>query len=154
MMQVAAGRKGTRLLCRWDDLKGLSLRGDARGFRQVVTNLVGNAVKFTDQGCVTVQARTGPAQDGRVQLIVTVADTGPGIPESALSRVFERFYQVDSSLTRTREGTGLGLAISQKLARSMGGDITVTSKLGEGSTFVFKALVEPDAGLQEARDAA
>ena len=83
--------------------------------RQIATNLLGNAVKFTERGRVELRTQA-TEQDGRVRLAITVTDTGRGIPAEALPHIFERFYQVDGSLTRATEGTGLGLAISQKLA--------------------------------------
>ena len=120
MMKVTASRKGIRLDTAWFGLDGLSVRGDAQAVRQILTNLVGNAVKFTDQGSVDVMAAALQRHD-RVKLTVRVVDTGPGIPEAALPRIFERFYQVDGSMSRVTEGTGLGLAISQKLATGHGG---------------------------------
>jgi signal transduction histidine kinase len=153
MMQVAASRKGIRLKADWIELKGLSVRGDAQAFRQILTNLIGNAVKFTDTGGVTVHA-AARERYGRAEFTVSVVDTGPGIPEASLPRIFERFYQVDGSMSRTTEGTGLGLAISEKLAHAMGGGITVTSKLGSGSTFVFSASLEALEQPAEVCDAA
>lgn len=153
MMRVAASTKQIRLEIDYAAVEGLKLRGDPQAFRQVVTNLVGNAVKFTEEGAVTVRAAADTAED-RPQLIVSVTDTGPGIPEMALPRIFERFYQVDSSMSRTTVGTGLGLAISQRLAQSMGGEIEVSSKLGMGSTFRFTAQFDDLSGAPEARDAA
>ena len=86
-----------------------------------------------------MRAASSRERDGRARLTVSVSDTGPGIPEAALPRIFERFYQVDGSMSRVTEGTGLGLAISEKLAHAMGGEISVSSELGSGSTFVFSA---------------
>jgi signal transduction histidine kinase len=100
---------------------------------QVLLNLCSNAVKFTPPG-----GRVGVschAVDGRV--VVEVSDTGEGIAEEDVDRIFEPFVQLGRSLTRTREGTGLGLAISRDLARAMGGDLSVRSRLGEGSTFTL-----------------
>jgi signal transduction histidine kinase len=92
--------------------------------------------------------------DGRVRLTIAVADTGRGIPAEALPHVFERFYQVDGSLTRATEGTGLGLAISQKLAAMMGGSITATSEIGVGSRFEFVADFQRASPARGALDAA
>jgi signal transduction histidine kinase len=153
MMRVAGDRKGIALGTDWEGVDGLTLKGDARAVRQIVTNLVGNAVKFTDRGRVGLQAEADRDGD-RVRLTVRVTDTGRGIPAESQARIFERFYQVDGSLTRSTEGTGLGLAISRSLARMMGGDVTVASRLGVGSTFT---LTVPFAILAEqgpARDAA
>ncbi len=152
MMRVAADEKGIGLDARWDAVAEATVRGDGRAFRQIVTNLLGNAVKFTDRGRVEMQA-TASVEGERVRVAVAVTDTGRGIPAEALPHVFERFYQVDSSMARTTEGTGLGLAISQNLARLMGGGITVESEAGRGSTFVFTARYAAAAD-GEARDAA
>ncbi len=153
MMKVAASRKGIRLDTTWLGLDKVSVRGDARAFRQILTNLVGNAVKFTNQGGVDVMAAALQRQ-GRVQLTVRVVDTGPGIPEDALPRIFERFYQVDGSMSRATEGTGLGLAISQKLANAMGGSIDVSSELGAGSSFVLTTWLDLAEEPVEVSDAA
>jgi signal transduction histidine kinase len=100
---------------------------------QVILNLCSNAVKFTSAGGrVEVTCATG---DGRVS--VAVSDTGEGIAPDQLDRIFEPFVQLGRSLTSSREGTGLGLAISRDMARAMGGDLTVRSRLGAGSTFTF-----------------
>ena len=120
------------------------LVGDALRVRQVLTNLVGNAFKFTAAGevAVKVAARVIPAGDaagapGRLPLVITVRDTGIGIPPEQQGRLFKAFSQADSSTSRKYGGTGLGLAISQRLARMMGGDITLRSAVGAGSTFTF-----------------
>jgi len=105
-------------------------RGDPTRVRQIVTNLVGNAVKFTDRGRITL--RVLPAADG---FRLEVKDTGPGIPEGMLGRIFDPFDQLDPSNTRRHGGSGLGLAICRDLAALMGGEITVSSELGVGSTF-------------------
>jgi signal transduction histidine kinase len=153
MMKVVASKKGIRLESDWSGLECLSVRGDAQAFRQILTNLVGNAVKFTDRGGVTVRA-AAVQRPGGAKLTVSIVDTGPGIPETALPRIFERFYQVDGSMSRLTEGTGLGLAISQKLAHSMGGEIAVSSELGSGSTFAFTLQFEGVARSTEVRNAA
>ncbi|MEM9762846.1 MAG: ATP-binding protein [Pseudomonadota bacterium] len=111
--------------------------GDEGRVRQILVNLVGNAVKFTRNGYVLV---TAAATDAGA-LRVSVEDTGSGIPEDRLDAIFEAFEQVDNSMTREFEGTGLGLAISRRLARAMGGDITVTSTLDEGSRFTLELPV-------------
>ena len=154
MMRVAADKKAITFDGDWSALDGLTVRGDSRAFRQIVTNLVGNAVKFTDRGGVRLTTGLERAGD-RANLTVSVADTGRGIPAEALPHVFERFYQVDGSLTRGVEGTGLGLAISQNLARMMGGRIEAASTPGQGSTFDLLLDLEVAAAAgREARDAA
>ncbi len=99
--------------------------------RQILMNLLSNAVKFTHTGTITVSVR---CHNG---MLAMAADTGIGIPEEALERVFDEFQQVDSSTTREYRGTGLGLTISRQLARLMGGDIAVQSTVGVGSTLVM-----------------
>jgi signal transduction histidine kinase len=107
-------------------------RGDERRITQVLLNLVGNAIKFTDTGEVRIAA----SADER-EFLVTVADTGPGIPEADRQRVFEEFQQVDNSSTRNKGGAGLGLAIAKRIVEWHGGRIWVDSRLGEGTTFSF-----------------
>ncbi len=153
MMRLAAGRKGLELSGTWGPLEDLRVRGDGRAFRQVVTNLLGNAIKFTEHGRVTLEAEAEREGD-RARILVRVSDTGRGIPDEALPHIFERFYQVDGSMTRTNEGTGLGLAISQGLARMMGGGIEVTSEPGRGSTFTFTASFGLVGPTEEVLDAA
>ena len=112
---------------------GLTARADPEKLQQVLLNLVSNAIKFTEpHGAVSL---TCEAADTNV--FVRVRDTGKGIPATELQRIFEPFVQLDSTLTRQQEGTGLGLAISRDLARGMGGDLTVESEVGTGSTFTL-----------------
>jgi signal transduction histidine kinase len=112
--------------------------GDADRLRQILLNLVGNAVKFTEQGGVRITARA--TEDG---ITVVVRDTGIGISEVALPFIFEEFRQVDGSITRRFGGAGLGLAIAKQLAEQMGGGISVESKVGVGSTFSLWLPVVP-----------
>ena len=116
--------------------------GDVGRIRQIVTNLLGNAVKFTEQGYVYVnvegQTDAGTKQRQRTRLCVTVEDTGIGIPKEKLSKVFDKFSQVDASATRKHEGTGLGLSIASSLVELMGGRIGAESELGTGSKFWFE----------------
>ena len=106
--------------------------GDAARVRQVLHNLLGNAVKFTDQGGITVRVSRAPGQD---HVTLAVEDSGIGIAAGELPFIFEAFHQVEDSLERRHGGTGLGLTISQKLCRAMGGDLSCTSTLGRGSVF-------------------
>jgi signal transduction histidine kinase len=112
----------------------LAVRADPDPLRQILLNLVGNAVKFTDRGGRI--AIVCHASDDTVD--VHVEDTGIGIAADQLDYIFEPFVQVDPRLTRSEGGVGLGLAISRDLARGMGGDISVTSRVGEGSVFVLR----------------
>jgi CheY-like chemotaxis protein/anti-sigma regulatory factor (Ser/Thr protein kinase) len=123
--------------------------GDVGRIRQIITNLVGNAVKFTDAGHVLIDV-TGETVNGVANLHIAVTDTGIGIPAEKLDLVFDKFSQVDSSSTRRHEGTGLGLAITSRLVDLMGGKIGVESTEGKGSTFWF-TLSLPNAGRPEGR---
>jgi signal transduction histidine kinase/CheY-like chemotaxis protein/HPt (histidine-containing phosphotransfer) domain-containing protein len=132
------------------------LIGDALRFRQVITNLVGNAFKFTEKGEVSVRVTlldSGELREGaspeHVDLIVSVRDTGIGISEEQKGRLFQAFSQADTSTSRKYGGTGLGLAISQRLAQMMGGDLTLESKPGMGTTFFFTGRY----GLQKSQEA-
>ena len=123
--------------------------GDVGRFRQIVTNLIGNAVKFTDSGHVLVDV-TGAIESGLADLRIAVTDTGIGIAADKLKLVFEKFSQADASSTRRHEGTGLGLAITSRLVELMGGDIGVESAPGQGSTFWF-TLSLPHGGKATGR---
>ena len=119
---------------------------DLQRLRQILTNLVGNAIKFTEQGGITISVEA-PRRDGLVGIVVR--DTGIGISPESLPLVFTEFYQADDELTRRRGGSGLGLAIAQRLAQLMGGHITVDSQLGAGSTFTI--FLRPAAADSELR---
>jgi signal transduction histidine kinase/FixJ family two-component response regulator len=112
-----------------------TLIGDPTRVRQILFNLLGNALKFTERGGVTISASTAPIGGGRTQVLLTVADTGIGIDEETRKRLFQPFAQADSSTTRRFGGTGLGLSIVRRLAQLMDGDITAESTPGAGSTF-------------------
>jgi len=132
------------------------LRGDPTRLRQVLTNLVSNAIKFTHQGEVVVSATTLEAGQDRAVIRLAVRDTGIGIARDKLETIFEEFSQADASMTRKYGGTGLGLAIARRLVRLMGGDLSVSSEVGKGTEFAFTAEfeIEPAAGQAAAPDAA
>jgi PAS domain S-box-containing protein len=132
MMELQARMKEVRLERR-SCPEALRAMGDRAKLEQILINLAGNAVKFTDEGGLVV-LRCERSGD---RVVITVRDTGHGIPADQLDRIFEPFVQVGRSLTSMREGTGLGLAISRDLARAMGGDITVESVVGKVSTFTL-----------------
>jgi len=118
------------------------LRGDAPRLRQILTNLIGNAVKFTRDGHVTVFARPASEDIDRVRVRFAVVDTGIGIPANRIERIFEAFTQADSTTTREYGGSGLGLTITRQLVDMMGGSLTVDSEVGRGSTFTFDVELE------------
>ncbi len=131
--------KGLTLACEIDDEVPPALEGDAGRLRQILVNLVGNAIKFTDKGGVTVRVRvtdTGPEETG---LRLEVADTGVGVPADKQERLFDAFTQADAATARNHGGTGLGLTISRQLAEAMGGGMGVDSDGRSGSTFWFTA---------------
>ena len=132
------------------------LEGDAARIRQVLLNLAGNALKFTQEGAVRVSATVRDSNDGPAELHFAVSDTGIGIPEESRGVIFEAFRQADGSTSRTYGGTGLGLTISSRLVELMGGEITVESKPGAGSVFRFyvktQAAIAPPEGATPALD--
>ena|GEM_PF-3285612 len=135
MASIKYREKDIELLLRYPPNTARFVMGDPGRIRQVLLNLVGNAVKFTDQGQVLVTIRSHTLENNTVTFRVEVADTGIGIPEDQYDRIFNRFNQIDQSTTNQHGGTGLGLAICKKLIELMGGSIGVESVLGEGSTF-------------------
>jgi signal transduction histidine kinase len=138
-LSFLADRKGLELHCQVEPNVPAALVGDPRAFRQVLINLIGNAIKFTDQGGVRVSVRTELEEGTQVLLHVCVADTGIGIPVAKQASVFDAFVQADGSSTRRHGGTGLGLAICSNLVKLMGGRIWVESREGQGSAFHFTA---------------
>ncbi len=139
MIAVPAHQKGLELLYENPMQLPVAVAGDAGRLRQVIVNLLGNAVKFTESGEVRLAMVGMDRREESVGLHITVSDTGVGISQEWLDRVFEAFVQADSSDTRRHGGTGLGLAISSRLVSLMGGRIWVESQVGRGSTFHFTA---------------
>jgi PAS domain S-box-containing protein len=136
LMSVKAKAKGIALRIEQDGPIPTTIRSDPVRLRQIVVNLVGNAIKFTDAGAVTIRVGMDRNDDDVSRLRVTVIDTGVGMAPQQIDRLFHAFEQGDMSTTRKFGGTGLGLRISRTLAQMLGGDVTVTSVLGEGSQFV------------------
>ena len=136
--EALAGRafeKGLELSCSVDPALTAPVEGDPNRLRQVLVNLLGNAVKFTDQGEVSLESRCQDGEDGVLNVWFTVRDTGIGMSPQHLERIFDPFFQVDSSLSRDFGGTGLGLSISSSIAELMGGRVWAESSLGTGSAF-------------------
>jgi signal transduction histidine kinase/ligand-binding sensor domain-containing protein/CheY-like chemotaxis protein len=136
---TAARRKGLELSCQAGPNIPDPLMGDPLRLRQVLVNLMGNAIKFTEKGCISVKAEAQSEAADEVSIQFSVRDTGPGIPEDKQRLIFESFCQADGSTSRKYGGTGLGLTISSRLVELMGGRVWVESKVGEGSTFHFTA---------------
>ncbi|SEO57605.1 hypothetical protein SAMN04490248_10744 [Salinihabitans flavidus] len=150
LLKPAAQEKNVSLLVDYDLFMPTRFVGDPGRIRQVLTNLLGNAVKFTSEGHVLVRVVGVPAEgDGQGRITVTVEDTGVGIADDKIGHIFGEFNQVEDARNRAFEGTGLGLAISRRLIGMMGGEIWVESELGRGSTFGFSIdlpVDEDDAG--------
>jgi PAS domain S-box-containing protein len=142
LLRPRAEQKGITFRALLDATSRGSFRGDPTRLRQVLLNLISNALKFTEQGKVTVSVTTDETAAG-FSLRVEVTDTGIGMTEATRAQLFQKFTQADSSVTRRFGGTGLGLAISRQLVEMMGGQIGVASRLGEGSTFWIEVPLAP-----------
>ena len=154
---LKAHQKGLELIVDVDAAVPQTLRGDPGRLRQVLVNLLGNAIKFTHQGEVVLRVTSEAPTSQAVALHFSVRDTGVGIPPDRQQRVFEPFTQADGSMTRTYGGTGLGLTISSQLVQLMGGRLSMESEVGRGSTFHFTAnfaLVHGPAAISATSDAA
>jgi len=155
-LRTNLGEKSIEINCQIGDIH-TNLLGDPTRLRQIITNLVGNAIKFTEEGEIVIGVATEKEDDKQTTLKFSVRDTGIGIPEDKLDTIFESFKQADGSTTREYGGTGLGLTISKKFAQLMGGDIWVespplnhsTSNRGMGSIFYFTAVFNKDLDASE-----
>lgn len=136
-----AARKGLRLRVKGAAILPRWVRGDAMRLKQVLNNLLSNALKFTTRGEITVALRA-EAEGEKVLLSIDVVDTGPGIPEASLERLFTPFEQLSDTVVRQHGGSGLGLVISRELARLMGGDLSASSPAGKGARFTMTATLE------------
>jgi PAS domain S-box-containing protein len=138
LLSPQASEKKLEIACFIDQSARGAVRGDPTRVRQVLLNLLSNALKFTERGYVAIEARAQPAGEGRLALRVEVQDTGIGVPEDVKPQLFESFVQADGSVTRKYGGTGLGLAICRQLIQLMGGRIGVNDRPGGGSVFWFE----------------
>ena len=147
LMRFRATEKGLRLETRIAGDVPDFVRGDAGKLSQILLNLIGNGLKFTERGLVALTIeKSGEITDGEVTLHFEIEDTGPGIPRAEQQRLFEPFYQVDPRNSRRHGGTGLGLAISRRLVGAMGGTLSVASEPGRGSRFFFDARMDEGEG--------
>jgi signal transduction histidine kinase/DNA-binding response OmpR family regulator len=144
LFSARAERKGIELICRIAPTAPLRVIGDPGRIRQVLSNLISNAIKFTSHGHVYVNVDGDTVDEHNFALRIHIEDTGIGIPADKLTIIFDKFTQADSSTTREFGGTGLGLAISKQLMNLMGGTISVSSRVDHGSTFIMDLPVEID----------
>jgi signal transduction histidine kinase/CheY-like chemotaxis protein len=144
LLSTRVREKDLELIVRIDPDLPTMVDGDVGRFRQILTNLAGNAVKFTDVGHVLIDV-SGAVVNDRVEMAIRIEDTGIGIPADKLATVFDKFIQVDGASTRRHEGTGLGLAIAARLVELMNGEVGVTSEVGKGSVFSFTAQMDLSA---------
>jgi two-component sensor histidine kinase len=150
-IEPLAAKNGNQIALRHDPAIG-TLHADQMRLRQALLNLMSNANKFTDHGTITIDARK-EQEDGRDWVTISVTDTGIGMTAEQMGKLFQEFSQADASTTRKYGGTGLGLAISKRFCQMMGGDITVESKPGKGSTFIIRLprTVQSDEALGSER---
>ncbi len=145
IMSVRAQEKNIALNVHYEAGLYKTFVGDSGRIRQILINLVGNAIKFTDHGSVSVFLANGGGADGKKNITISVTDSGIGIPQDKINHIFGKFMQADTSITRKYGGTGLGLAICKSLAEMMGGSISVTSVVGSGSTFTLHLSLPVEA---------
>ncbi|MDR1574229.1 MAG: response regulator [Clostridiales Family XIII bacterium] len=146
LIKPKADEKGLRLDVFMDASVPEMMNGDGLRLSQILLNLLGNAVKFTAQGSVTLELKAEPAADGMFRVHCAVRDTGIGMTDRQISNIFKPFTQADSSTARKFGGTGLGLSISKALVGLMGGDLSITSTPDVGSAFLFSVVLAPHAG--------
>lgn len=151
MMMPRLGGKPITLECHIDDRIPAYVFGDAGRFRQVLVNLVGNAVKFTEKGSIDINLNVAEETAEKIKLHTTVIDTGVGIPKEKLDGIFESFQQADNTITRKYGGTGLGLTISKQIALLMNGDVWPESQEGQGSIFHYTAWLKKSTRDTETR---
>ena len=149
LQRVTAQEKGLRLLADVRLPQPCWVSGDASRLRQMLHNLLGNAIKFTELGEIRVRVAPEP-QGGGSTVVFHVQDTGVGIPTDQLGLIFDAFHQVDGSFVRRHKGTGLGLTITREIARAMGGDVDCDSEVGRGSVFTLKVPLHPMAAPSQA----
>ncbi len=149
LLAARAGEKALPIAVDYPNDLPAQVFGDAGRVRQILLNLTGNAIKFTDAGSVRIEVSRLPAGPGPGRLRIAVIDTGIGIPSDKIPLLFREFSQIDNADNRRHGGTGLGLAISRKLAERMGGSLTVDSAPGAGSSFYCDLPLEPAAGLPQ-----
>ncbi|OGA81230.1 MAG: hypothetical protein A2711_10640 [Burkholderiales bacterium RIFCSPHIGHO2_01_FULL_63_240] len=149
LQRVTAQEKGLRLLADVRLPQPCWVSGDASRLRQMLHNLLGNAIKFTELGEIRVRVTTEP-QGGGGTVVFHVQDTGVGIPGDQLGFIFDAFHQVDGSFVRRHKGTGLGLTITREIARAMGGDVDCESEVGRGSVFTLRVPLHPMAAPSQA----
>ncbi len=151
-MALRAHQKGLELAYQIDPTIPQLLLGDAHRLKQVLINLIGNAIKFTEKGEVVLRVTAEESPRGEARLLFALSDTGIGIPVEKQQLIFEAFSQADASTTRKYGGSGLGLAISSRIVGLMDGRMWVDSKPGVGSTFYFTARLQVTAGKMKAVD--
>ena len=148
LMRVRAGAKNLPLKIEYDGPMPQSIQSDPTRLRQILINLTSNAVKFTEVGEVRLVARLLDAESDEPMMQFEIVDSGIGLTEEQIADLFKPFHQADTSTTRKYGGTGLGLTISKRLAQKLGGDITVRSTPGEGSTFTITVATGPLHGVE------
>ncbi len=149
LLSASAGKKNIEILFKFDSEVPRYIIGDANRLKQILVNLLNNAIKFTNKGEVVLSVQVSKKVENDYELRFSMADTGIGIAKDKLNRLFQSFSQVDSSIARRYEGTGLGLAISKQLSQLMGGQIWVESELGKGSVFSFTINAQSDPNFKK-----